>query len=44
MAGVSTWRYVDRVVEISHATPKQKMETSLNPKSNAVLKRTCGVP
>ncbi len=34
MAAFSTWRYVDRVVEISHATPKQALKNVAAAKHN----------
>jgi len=40
----STWLYVDGVGEFSHATPRQQLKRNLNPKSNAPLSHSCGVP
>jgi len=44
MAAVSTWLYVDRVVEITHSTPRQQQKPTASPKSNAVCSQSCGVP
>jgi len=40
----STWRYVVLVVEITHPTPRQQLKSNRNPKSNAFLSHSCGVP
>jgi len=44
MVAVPTWGYVVLVVEITHPTPRQQLKHNPNPKSNAALSHSCGVP